>query len=155
MNRLVLPNSVMLGEVKQLLLEGREVVIMTKGVSMLPFIVGNRDSVLLCRKESLVPGDIALAEIGPGVYVLHRVIEVGNERITLKGDGNLRGTETCSPGRVCGVVKEVIRPGDRRYDPSSPGWRRKWKCWKFLPCIARRGLLWLRRKLYGKQYESR
>ena len=73
--RITLPNEVMLGSVKELLAEGQQVIIMTKGFSMLPFIVGKRDSVLLEKRPSVQPGEIALAEISPGHYVLHRVRE--------------------------------------------------------------------------------
>lgn len=151
MNRMVLPNSVMLGEVCRLLSEGRDVVIMTKGVSMRPFIEGERDSVLLRAKSPLEVGDIALAQVREGVYVLHRVRSVEESRIVLKGDGNLRGVEICHPEEIYGTVVEIIRPGDRRTDPSSPSQMRLWKIWKSLPCICRRCILWIYRKTERKR----
>ena len=95
--RITLPNDVMLGSVKELIREGHPVVIMTKGVSMLPFIIGGKDSVLLVAPEGLKAGDIALAEVVPGKYVLHRVREVSREKVVLQGDGNYRGQELCRP----------------------------------------------------------
>jgi len=147
MNRMVLPNSLMLGEVSELLSEGRDVVIMTKGVSMRPFIEGDRDSVLLRAKSPLEVGDIALAQVRKGVYVLHRVRRVSPEEVLLKGDGNLRGTESCRPEDVSGVVMEIIHPDESRQNPYSPWQKFRWKCWKLLPCIGRRGFLWIYRKL--------
>ena len=61
---------------------------------MLPFIVGDRDSVRL-RKEPVAVGDAVLAEIAPGRYVLHRIISLVKDRVVLMGDGNLSGVETC------------------------------------------------------------
>jgi len=76
MNKVVLPNDIMLGEVTALLREGKKVIIMTKGNSMLPFIRGEKDSVNLELRDTLEEGDIALAQIRPGHYVLHRVVSV-------------------------------------------------------------------------------
>ena len=57
MNKVVVPNAILLGEVKSLLAEGKDVVIPTKGNSMLPFIRGGRDSVNLRRLEDVEVGD--------------------------------------------------------------------------------------------------
>ena len=78
MKKLVLPNEILLGEVERLLSQGTSVTIMTKGNSMLPFIVGERDSVVL--KPYGVPrvGDIALAHLHNGAYVLHRIIDISD-----------------------------------------------------------------------------
>jgi len=136
--RITLPNDVMLGSVKELIREGHPVVIMTKGVSMLPFIIGGKDSVLLVAPEGLKAGDIALAEVVPGKYVLHRVREVSREKVVLQGDGNYRGQELCRPSDVCGKVKEIQHPDGRATDPSSPGQRRRWRRWAALPAVFRR-----------------
>lgn len=110
-DRKILPNDVLLGEVSELLAEGSDVVIMTKGNSMLPFIHGDRDSVKLFKKDVVTVGDIVLAEIAPGHYVLHRVIKVDSDILTLQGDGNLRGVEHCCMSNVKGTVVEIIKPG--------------------------------------------
>ena len=149
MNKIVLPNEIMLGEVSALLSEGKEVEIMTKGVSMLPFIKGDIDSVLLARRDKIEVGDIVLAEILDGRYVLHRVRRVSPRGIVLKGDGNLRGIERCAAGDVKGTVKMIIRPG-HQVDPVSPAQMRRWKRWCKLPRLVRRGVLGiLRRVLYN------
>ena len=41
----VIPNEILLGEVTSLLAEGQEVVLLTKGGSMMPFLRSERDSV--------------------------------------------------------------------------------------------------------------
>lgn len=61
MNKMTLPNAVLLGEATSLLNEGRHVIIPTKGTSMLPFIVGEKDSVKLLKKDEVHRGDIVLA----------------------------------------------------------------------------------------------
>jgi len=146
MNKIVLPNEIMLGEVSKLLAEGHEVVIMTKGFSMLPFIRGDVDSVVLVKKDALRPGDIALGEITEGVYVLHRVRKVLPGGVVLKGDGNLRGTESCSYARVCGVVKEIHKASGKHVDPAAAWNRFLWRCWVCIPTLGRRFILHFVRK---------
>ena len=144
---ITLPNDVMLGGVKELLAEGRQVVIMTKGVSMLPFIVGKRDSVVLEKRPAVAPGDIALAEIAPGHYVLHRVRKVSGDKITLQGDGNYRGQEHCAAGNIAGTVVAVQTPGKPDRDPFAPAEMRRWRRWAALPAIVRRYYLAFYRRI--------
>lgn len=141
MNKLVVPNELMLGEVSKLLAEGREVIIMTRGNSMLPFIRGDADSVALIKKSPVEVGDIALAEIAKGRYVLHRVRKVSDELVVLKGDGNLRGVEKCRPVHICGVVKRVLRASGAEKDPSSFIQRLAWRSWVLIPRPGRRFIL--------------
>ncbi len=146
--RIILPNEVMLGSVKELLAEGNTVVIMTKGLSMLPFIEGKRDSVLLEKRASVSPGDIVLAEIRPGSYVLHRVRAVtGGGKVTLQGDGNYRGQESCLVGNVVGTVKAIQTPGRPDKDPASASEMRRWRFWAALPSWFRRYYLAIYRRI--------
>ena len=64
MQKLVVPNAILLGEVERLVSEGNSVTLMPKGSSMLPFIRGGKDSVVLVAPGELHPGLIALAEVG-------------------------------------------------------------------------------------------
>jgi len=137
MNRLVLPNGIMLGEVKRLLSEGSDVVIMTKGSSMLPFIIGDKDSVLIRKFDQVGKGDIVLAEVSPDVYILHRVWETDGEKVTLMGDGNVRGREHCMMKNVCGTVVEIQKGNGRRIDALSAPSRRKASLWRALLPLRR------------------
>ena len=138
MDKHVLPNEVMLGEVARLLAEGRDVIMTPKGISMLPFIRGDIDSVLLRKREQIEVGDIVLAYFG-GVYILHRVIATDQATVTLMGDGNLQGTEKGKRSDVLGTVVEIIGPDGKH---RSPGKGRLW--YKLLP--VRKYLLKIRRK---------
>lgn len=124
------PNTVLLAEVERLLAEGRKVVLVPKGRSMLPFIRGEVDKVLL-RKPSaseLSVGDIVLARSEAGAYIMHRIIAIQEEKVTLMGDGNLQGTEVVERKDVIGKVAEIITPTGRRREPS-----RGWLWRKLLP----------------------
>ena len=118
---MTLPNEILLEEVAALLAEGRDVELMTKGTSMLPFIIGDRDSVIL-RKEtagSHLPGEIVLARRSPGNYVLHRIVAVSGDKVTLRGDGNISGTESVSQKDILGKVTAIVGPSGRQRIPGS------------------------------------
>ena len=106
-----------------MLREGREVEFRPKGSSMLPFLRGDVDSVVLVRKDSVEAGDIVLARVGTR-YILHRVIRVEGEKITMMGDGNVRGTESCTAADVLGTVVQIVRPSGKA---RTPGKGRLWK----------------------------
>lgn len=144
--KLVLPNAILLGEVSEMLSEGRQVIIMTKGSSMLPFIRGDRDSVLLQKKADPEVGDIALARLPGERYVLHRIWSIDGGNVTLMGDGNLKGKETCSTEDIMGTVLEIIKPDGRKVSTTSKSSLRKARIWrKLLP--VRRLILGIYRRL--------
>lgn len=126
MDKRVLPNDILLGEVAAVLREGREVVISPTGNSMLPFIRDGRDRVVLRKQDDLAVGDIVLMYTG-GRYILHRVIEIDGERVTLMGDGNLKSVEHGTRAEVIGTVTEILRPGGRSV---RPGTGRFWRALK-------------------------
>lgn len=128
--KLVIPNRILLGEVSSLLAEGKEVILMTKGNSMLPFIVGDRDSVRLKSMPEVNVGDVVLARIAEGHYVLHRIIKIDGQNVTLMGDGNIKGTEQCTLADICGTALAVIRPKGREYDPRSASSMRQARAWR-------------------------
>lgn len=140
MKKMTIPNEILLEQASDLLSRGIEVVIMTKGNSMLPFIHGERDSVNLKRKDTVEVGDIVLARIAKGKYVLHRVFSIDGDSLVLMGDGNLQGTESCARADVLGTVTEIISPDDRS---RKPGKGRLWR--RMLP--VRRYLLWIYKRL--------
>ena len=70
--------------------EGKVIQLTPKGISMLPFIQGGRDKVRIHKEESVSVGDIVLAP-HDGRLILHRVYDIKGNRLTLMGDGNLKG----------------------------------------------------------------
>ena len=107
-------NDELLGEVCTLLATGKKVKIRAKGDSMLPFIHGDKDTLLLAPVEALHTGDIVLARISEGRYILHRIIKISGGQITLIGDGNLFKTEQCNISDIYGIAVTAIRQGKER-----------------------------------------
>lgn len=128
--RVELPNEVLLGLARDMIRKGHTVTIHVKGYSMRPFLEHQRDKVLLEAACELHVGDAVLAEITPGHYVLHRIINRNGDHLILQGDGNIRGVEHCTTADVAGVVTQYIRPNrtipatDRRLCRHIRLWRR-------------------------------
>lgn len=130
MDKRVIPNEILLEEIGRMLEEGREVVFRPKGNSMLPFIRGDRDSVVLRKAENVEVGDIILVRLD-GRYVLHRLIRKEGDALTLMGDGNVRGTEACTVGDVMGTVVAIVRENGKTVKPG------KGTFWRVLKPVRR------------------
>ena len=151
-NRHEIPNDVLLGLVRDMIRDGgtdeqgtriehHTAIIWVKGYSMRPFLEHMRDKVQLSfPSRDLQVGDAVLAEIAPGHYVLHRIIEVNGDRLTLMGDGNTRGTEQCRVRDVAGIVTQYIRP-NRTLLADDPALCRRIRRWRRLLPIRRYLLL--------------
>lgn len=144
-HKVTMPNSILLGDVKQLITEGRKVTLKVKGNSMRPFIEGERDSVILTGSDNYQQGDIVLAEISEGNFVLHRIIQINEKEAILMGDGNLAKIERCDIHHVVAKVETIIRKG-KQVNPNAYGQRTLAKLWSFLGPI-RRYLLAIYRRL--------
>ena len=121
--------------------EGHTATISVKGYSMRPFLEHERDRVMLDAPKDLKVGDAVLAEISKDHYVLHRIIDIDGDRVTLMGDGNISGTESCRVSDVAGVVTQYLRPR-RMMFASDPKLQRRIRLWrKLLP--VRRYLLFI------------
>lgn len=131
-----LPNDAWLGEVSQMLREGKPYAIYVKGYSMRPFIEHTRDRVFLEKRDTYDVGDAVLAQIAPGHYVLHRIIEKQGDHLTLQGDGNVLGVEHCQIQDVSGVVTQYIRP-NRTISADDPKLICRIKLWRRLRPIRR------------------
>lgn len=139
MTEIILPDEVMMESFDALLTEGREVRFTPKGVSMRPFIEGGRDSVILRKNDVVEVGDIVLAKLKDGHFVLHRVIAKSGDNLMLMGDGNLQGTESAKVCGVLGTAVGIVKPNGKIVKP------KKGRLWhKMLP--FRKRLLWIYRK---------
>jgi len=116
----VLPNNEILAELIKLVNEGQRVTLPVKGNSMLPFIIGDKESVELVRPETVAVGDVVLAWINGCRYVVHRVIRIDGEHVQLMGDGNLSGDEYCLISDVKARAEYVIGQNGKKHDLYSP-----------------------------------
>ena len=173
----MISDDVILSEALRLVGEGVSVTFPVNGRSMLPFIVGGRESVILEKPSELRRWDVVLAAVkdpvagrcsaGPfadeaglatgekraggmgagGVrYVVHRIVALDGDRLTLMGDGNLMLREHCRLGDVgAKAVFVVDANGKRRSLVSSCSrfWARVW----YILLPLRRYFLWIYRRV--------
>ena len=150
MEKLVVNNDSFFEEVIALLREGKKVTIPAKGESMLPFIVGDVDSVVLEGVDGGTPEGSALrtANVGDAVlfrsdgrFILHRIIYKDNDHALceIQGDGILRAKDLCCCDQIYGRVTTVLKGGDTPVDVDSPSYRRK--VWLWMNTVPFRRLL--------------
>ena len=120
--------------------EGKTTLFVPLGVSMLPFIQGGRDKVLVRKAKAVGVGDIVLAPHG-GRLILHRVYAIQGAQLILMGDGNFEGNEVVGKSEVWGKVVEIIKPNGRSRKPHKAWF---WRHTLFI----RRPMLKMRRKCY-------
>ncbi|MFI3262189.1 MAG: S24 family peptidase [Rikenellaceae bacterium] len=144
--KVIVPNNRLLDDVAAMISSGEQVTLLTKGQSMLPFIVGSRDSVELSPITEVKLGDIVLAKLhDPNPrYVIHRVICIEGERITLMGDGNIIGKEYCNQSDIIARVTSIIKP-HKRINPYSKSMVVYSRLWQILRPIRRYLLAIIRR----------
>ena len=121
------------------------------GHSMLPFVVGWRDCVILQKPAHPRVGDVVVAWVEGRRYVLHRIIRIDGDRVTLMGDGNLKETEHCRLEDVKALATHVVDVRGKTHDLYNR-WRR-WAAriwWYVRP--ARRYLLDIYRRTNNIHY---
>lgn len=97
-----------LSEAIRLVGEGIQVTLPVNGRSMYPFIIGGRESVVLIKPQELRVGHVVLAQVEGGRHVVHRIVQMDGNRITLMGDGNLQGREHCTTETVKALAIQVV-----------------------------------------------
>ncbi|MCD8386185.1 MAG: S24/S26 family peptidase [Bacteroidales bacterium] len=126
-------------EAARLLEEGRQVMIPVSGVSMRPWLRPGLDLVTLAPPEAEVMrvGAIVLARYtAEHPYVMHRIVAVDGEELTLMGDGNIQARERVKRADVVGVAVAAERRGrQRRLDTAAE--RRKGRLWLALRPLRR------------------
>lgn len=133
-------------EALRLVQEGVTVTFPVTGQSMLPFIIGGKESVILHAPGLTAVGDVVVARVDGNRYVVHRIINIDGDRVTLMGDGNVRGTEHCLLKDVKARVTHVVSADNKKRDLYSR-WRvLAAKLWYWLRPI-RRYLLAIYRRL--------
>jgi len=135
--KLFLRNDVFIPQIISLINEGKTVTIKARGYSMRPFIEHERDDLVFGQFADVQVGDVVLAEITKGVYVCHRVEVIDGTHVTLRGDGNVKGTEHCSLSDVRAKLLYVKRKGRTWNLTTSRFWRLYSKVWPTLLPIRR------------------
>lgn len=129
--------------------QGRSVLIRAKGWSMLPLLWSERDKLTISplQTDSIQVGRVVLAHLETKRYVVHRIVRIEGDKITLRGDGNPYQIEECTHSQILGEMTCVIRDG-KRIHRGDPLWQRIQDYWPSSP-IIRRVFLAIYRRLFG------
>jgi len=150
MEKMVVNNDTFFSDVLKVLDQGRRVTIPVKGYSMLPFIRGGKDLVVLEKAGGeLKADDIVLFHIGPeegGRYVMHRILSIDGDAVDIMGDGVPKNHEHVHRKQILAKAVEILRGGTRSVDPYSPRVLGKVHFWQGLRPV-RRYLLFIYRHL--------
>ena len=142
---MMITDAVILDEAVRLVSDGVSVTLPVNGRSMLPFIIGGQESVILQKPEAVEVGDVVLAWVEDCRWVVHRIIGINGDRVVLMGDGNIVGVEHCTVSDVKARVTHVVDVKGKQHDLYNR-WRtlgaKVW--WRLRP--IRRYLLFIYRK---------
>ena len=154
MDKMIIDNDSFFAGVLPLLDQGKRVTIPVKGFSMLPFIRGTKDLVVLEKAgDALKADDIVLFHMGPqegGRYVMHRILSIDGDAVDIMGDGVVKNHEHVRRDQITAKAVEILRGGKRRVDPYSPGQLRLVHIWQWLRPV-RRYILFIYRHLPWNQ----
>ena len=118
---------------KELIEQGRDVCITITGNSMSPFLVHERDQILIVKPEGMLKkGDMAFYQRKNGEYVMHRVCKTNQKNLYwFVGDAQTFVEGPIVQDQIFGTVKAVKRKGRWIYPGDI--------CWEFFRTIW----LWL------------
>ena len=150
MEKMIIHNDTFFADVLQVLRQGKQVTIPVKGYSMLPFIRGGKDLVVLEKAgDDLKADDIVLFHVGPadgGRYVMHRILSMNGDAVDIMGDGVPKAHEHVHRNQILAKAVQIIRGGKCPVDPYAPGQLRLVHFWqRLLP--VRRYILFIYRHL--------
>ena len=139
-------DNMIIDEAIRLVREGVSVTLPVNGNSMLPFIIGGKESVILHSPGLIDVGDVVLAWVDGNRYVIHRIIRIDGNQVTLMGDGNLAGKEYCLLNDIKAKATHVVDDKERTHYLYSRWRKPAAKMWFWLRPI-RRYLLAIYRRL--------
>lgn len=149
MKEIQLKNALLIPEIVKMLEEGHTVTLRLKGYSMRPYLEDGRDKALLIKAVNIRKGDAVLAEVAKNTYVLHRIVRIDGDKVTLRGDGNMND-EHCRREDVKGFALGFYRKGRQTLEKTNSIkwyayswlWMRLYPIRRYLLAFHR--IIWLR-----------
>lgn len=153
LNQKYISNKDVFPEIYRLTQQGMKITMPLRGRSMRPFLEDNRDKALFVKLNNPKVGDPILAEVSKDFFVLHRIVKIENDDVTLLGDGNMK-PEHCKLEDLRCSVLGFYRKGRKTLDPVN-GW--KWRTYSFIWMRlrpVRRWLLYIHRRVWLKFFKQ-
>lgn len=111
--------------VEEELNNGKDVLLPVKGYSMTPFLINNRDSIILTRVNSrtVKVGDLVMFRREDGSYAMHRICrDNGNNTFDILGDAQYVADRNIRYDMIVAYVPKAIRNG-KEVDCEKGAWR--------------------------------
>lgn len=142
-----LPNDIFFAHVESEISSGKNVLFKVKGNSMFPLLRNEIDQVLLspvdCAPQKM---DIILFRFR-GKHILHRIIDVKDDKFIIQGDGVYASFEQCGLNDIVGKVTAIHKFGSKPISVSSK-WYKFFSHFWFKLRFCRRYLLAILRRIY-------
>ena len=122
----------------ELLQEGKVVEVRARGGSMLPYLCGNGNEILIvspCSPSDLQRGELVI--FGRKKLICHRIIKRDGNNLTIQGDGIIRKKEQVEVTDVKGIVRKIIKPNGKTVSTQTPAVQRYWRIWLRLPATVK------------------
>lgn len=106
-------NNVYIPVLKDLVEEGKEVSMMISGSSMNPFLIHQRDYILMKKpEEELKAGDMVFFQRRDEAYVMHRIHHINKEgKLFIIGDAQVDMEGPIDKEQVFAIITKVKRKG--------------------------------------------
>lgn len=150
--KMVVHNDEFFSQVLARLDEGLTATIPVKGYSMLPFIRGGKDLVVLEKAAGEIKkDDIVLFRLG-GRYIMHRVLKADGGKFDIQGDGVYLGHEYPVREQILAKATTIIRAGKTPVDPYGKKQLRRVHAWQKLGHLRRYILFIYRHLPWNKEW---
>ena len=97
--------------IKETISEGRSIHFSVTGNSMFPLFANRRDSVTVSPVDSIRKYDIVLHRRADGTYIMHRVIGIKGNMLTIAGDNENKKEKNVPLDAVIAKVTSFTRKG--------------------------------------------
>ena len=114
--------------IKETISAGRSIRFSVTGNSMFPLFANRRDSVTVSPVDSVRKYDIVLHQRADGTYIMHRVIGVRGNMLTIAGDNEDKKEKNVPVDAVIAKVTSFTRKG-RIYNMKEFGYRLYSRVW--------------------------
>lgn len=139
--------------IEQSVNQGKQVKFTVTGNSMFPLFANRRDQVIVEKAESISKYDIVLHLREDGHYILHRVIGVKGNMLTIAGDNETVKERNVDSSRVIAKVTSFVRKGEE-CNLKSFWYKLYCRIWLAVfpfRIVILKPLIWIRRLLCAKK----
>lgn len=126
---------------------GGSVKLEVKGISMMPLLRNERDSVLLKKAEVISKYDVVLFKKANGKIALHRIVEIKDGTYTIIGDNQYKFDRNIKQKDVIAKAVEFHRGAKRIEEKAIRTFGAFWYATYPLRNFIRRGFSWIKRHL--------